>query len=216
MLPHFKLALIFAKIAKEHGPKLMHANNVDLLTRDLSKALVNQKDTLSDPRKGMFMTAYDVLPVIVEVKILAIAVAKKLDIETKNKPMISILEEIIAKSEERNGGKYAKGVQDTLEWTRALFANPEIQDVLNMEMTEIESPKSVKDVFKFFSQLAGRSQDELTRVSEFLKKAKEVQHPPSTPEKKPAPKANGAEPAPKTKGAEPAPKAKKEPPAPKK
>ncbi len=197
MLPNPKLLLIFAKIAREHGPKLMHANNVDLLTRDLSNALIDQKMTLSDPRKGTFMTAYDVLPVIIEVKILAMAVAKKLDIETKNKPMISILEEILEKSEERNNGKYTKGIKDTLEWTRALFTHPEIQDVLKMEMTEIESPKSLKDVFKFFSQLAGRSQDEMTRVTEFLKKAKDVQQGPSDTEKKAVPKTKKEPPAPR-------------------
>lgn len=186
MLPNFKLALVFARIAKDHGHKILHANNTPLLTRDLGEALANQKRVLSDPRKGMVMTAYDVLPVIVEVKLLTMAVAKKLDIDTKDKPMISILEEIVQKSEEAGNAKYAKGIKDTLEWTRALFSHPEIQDVLRMEMTEIESPKSVKDVFKFFGQLAGRSQDELTRVAEFLKKAKEIDVP-QNPEKKPEP-----------------------------
>ena len=197
-LPNIRLALIFAKIAKDHGQKLLHANNPDLLTKDLGNALKKQKDTLSDPKKNAFMTAYDVLPVIIEVKILSVAVAKKLGIDTKGKPDIAILEEILEKCEERNGGKYTQNIKDTLEWTRSLFAHPEIQDVLKMEMTAIESPKSLKDITKFMGQLAGRSQDELTRVSEFLKRAKETQPaPPKAAEDKknppppPAPKNDG-------------------------
>ncbi len=182
--PNLKLAMIFAKMAKQHGGKILHSNNPDLLTKDLSAAMRAQKDILSDPRKGAIMTSYDVLPVILEVKILSVAVASKLEIETKGKSTIAILEEIVAKSEERNGGKYSAGIKDTLDWTRKLFSHPEIQDILSMEMTEIEKPSSIKGVAKFFTQLAGRSQDELTRLQEFLKKAKEVQ---DTPDAKPQP-----------------------------
>lgn len=172
MFPQIKLALIFAKMARDHGQKLLHSNNPGLLTKDLGDALKKQKDILSDPRKGMVMTAYDVLPIIIEVKIMTITVAKKLGIETKGKADINILEEIIAQSDVRDGGKYSKDIKDTLEWTRKLFANPEIQDVLKMEMTAIETPTGIGDVTKFIKQLASRSQDELTRVSEFLKRAK--------------------------------------------
>lgn len=191
--PNLKLAFIFAKMARDHGPKLLHSNNPDLLTKDLGDALRRQKDVLSDPAKGAIMTAYDVLPIILEVKVLTLAVASKLEIDTKGKPMINVLEEIIAKSEERNDGKFAKDIKGTLGWTRALFADPDIQDVLNMPMTEIQSPDlSLRGVGKFFTSLAGRSQDELVRVQEFLKRAKDVQEPPVAPaapaaeEKKPA------------------------------
>ena len=178
MFPQIKLALIFTKIAKDHGHKILHANNPDLLTRDLGDAMKKQKDILCDPRKGMAITAYDVLPIILEVKILTVATAAQLKIDTKGKSDIQILEEIIAASEARQGGKYAKDIKGTLEWTRALFSHPEIQDVLKMEMTAIEAPKSLKDVTKFIRQLAGRSTDELARVSEFLKRAKDVSAEP--------------------------------------
>ena len=154
MFPQIKLALIFTKIAKDHGHKILHANNPDLLTRDLGDAMKKQKDILCDPRKGMAITAYDVLPIILEVKILTVATAAQLKIDTKGKSDIQILEEIIAASEARQGGKYAKDIKGTLEWTRALFSHPEIQDVLKMEMTAIEAPKSLKDVTKFIRQLA--------------------------------------------------------------
>lgn len=194
MIPQIKLALIFAQFAQKHGTKILHANNPDLLTKDLGNAMKEQKRILSDARKGMIMTGYDLIPVIVEVKVLTFVVAKKLGIETKGKADIAIIEDIIAKSDERNGGKYAKDVKDTLEWTRELFSHPEIQDVLKMEMTDIEAPKSLKDVFKFFKQVAGRTSDELTRVSEFLKRARDVQPPAPKPEPKSEPK--GADPAP--------------------
>lgn len=185
--PQIKLALVFAQVAKDYGPILMHSNNVDLLTKDLGNAMKKQKDILSDPKKGMVMTSYNVAPAILEVKILSLWVANKLDIDTKGKSTIAILDEIVQKSEERNGSKYAKDIKDTLEWTRVLFANPEIQDILKMEVTEIEKPTvSMRGLTKFFSQLAGRSQDELTRLNEFLKRAKEVQDkqdatPPAQP-----------------------------------
>lgn len=186
MFPQIKLALLFGKMARDHGPKVLHSNNVDLLTKDLSNALIEQKNILSSPRKGAFLTAYEVLPVIAEVKILSVAVAKKLEIDTKGKSDIQILEEIIQKSEERNDGKYAKGIKDTLEWTRALFTHPEMQDILKMEMTQIEAPSSLKDVTKFIRQMANRSQDELSRINEFLRHAKEIEVPPKAePQAKP-------------------------------
>ncbi len=49
-----------------------------------------------------------------------------------------------------------------------------------MEVTQIDRPKNIKEITKFFGQLAGRSQDELTRVSEFLRRAKEKKPEPKT------------------------------------
>jgi hypothetical protein len=147
---------------------------------------------LSDPKSGMIMTSYNVAPAILEVKILSSWVANKLDIDTKGKSTIAVLDEIVQKSEERNAGKYTKDIKNTLEWTRELFSHPEIQDVLKMEMTEIEKPTvTLKGLTRFFTQLAGRSQDELTRLNEFLKRAKEVQDKPQDQAQAPkdAPKA---------------------------
>lgn len=173
--PQYKLMLVFAKMAKDHGPKLLHSNNPDLLTKDLSDAMRRQKAILSDPRKGVIMTSYEALSVILEVKILSTVLASKLDIDTKGKATINVLEEIAQKAQERNGGKFSKGITETLDWTRKLFADPDIQDILQMPMTEIESPDlSLRGIAKFFTSLAGRSQDELVRVQEFLKRAKDA------------------------------------------
>jgi hypothetical protein len=202
--PQLKLALVFAQVAKDYGPILLHSNNADLLTKDLGEAMKKQKNILSDPKTGMIMTSYGVAPAILEVKILSMWVANKLGIETKGKATITVLDEIVAKSEERNGGKYSKDIKDTLEWTRTLFANPEIQDVLKMEMTEIEAPSvNLKSLTKFFSQLASRGQDELTRLNEFLKRAKEVQQAqppkPDAEPKAPAAPEGEAKPEPQAK-----------------
>ena len=186
MLPQLKLAVMFAKLAKNHGTKVLHVNNPDLLTRDLGDALKNQKEALSNPNTGAFFTAYDILPLIAEVKILTVITAYKLDVPYRGRPDIDVLEGIIKAAEARNGGKYAKDVKETLEWTRKLFSHPEIQDVLTMEMTEINVPKTPKDVLKFFGQISGRSQDELTRLSEFLRRAKMADTFLDQPVKKPA------------------------------
>lgn len=171
MIP-IKLAFIFAKIAKDHGQKILHSNNIDLLTQDLSNALQKQKDILSDSKKSTLATAYDVLPAIIEVKILSLTVARKLGIDTKGRPVTDVLQDIAQAADARGSAKSAQGIKDTLDWTRALFANPEIQDVLKMEMPEIEKPSGPKDLTKFFVQLTSRSQGEFVRVQEFLKRAK--------------------------------------------
>jgi hypothetical protein len=203
MLPQLKLALLFATFAKNHGSKVMHANNVDLLTADLGNALQKQKDILADRDKGVIMTAYDVLPVILEVKLLTTVVAKKLDIETKDKSSIAILEEIIQKSEERGEGERAEKIKSTLEWTRDLFEQPEIKKVLEMDMTEIEKPDSIKGVGRFFKQVGGRGMDEFNRVQEFLKRtkdaSKEDKSPPAS-KKSPAKKKPGKKPGGKKPG----------------
>ena len=65
-----------------------------------------------------------------------------------------------------------------------------------MPMTEIQSPDlSLRGVGKFFTSLAGRSQDELVRVQEFLKRAKDVQEPPVAPATPAAPAAEEKKPA---------------------
>jgi hypothetical protein len=183
MLPNLKLAIIFANLAKKHGGTVLHLANTDKLTEDLGNALQQQKNILSDPRKSSLMTAYDILPVIMEVKILSLAVAKKLDVPTKGRAVIDILDDIVRASDAR-GGDHADGIRDTLEWTRKLFAAKEIQDVLNMEITEIERPAGIRGIGKFVKQVAVRSKDEIVRLNEFLQRTKDVskkKRPPKPP-----------------------------------
>jgi hypothetical protein len=182
MLPHFKLAMIFAKMAKDHGHKVLHINNIELLTKDLGNALKEQQKILQSPNQGAAMTAYDLLPVIAEVKLLTMAVSSKLGIDTKGKSAIVILEEIVAKTEAR-GSKSAKDVQATLEWTRAFFAHPEIQEILKADLIEIQKPKGWRDIGKTASQTTQRIAQELSRLTDFLKKAKEIDVKKEDPKK---------------------------------
>lgn len=188
MFPKFKLGLIFANIARKHGGKVLHANNPALLIHDLGEALRQQRNVLSDPRKGMAITAYDVLPAVIEVKILTMVTAKSLNIDTKGKADIQILEEIVEKAKENNYTKYAKEIEETLDWTRKLFANPEIQDVLATPMTELDTPKNLSDVTKFITSLGKRSVDEVTRLNEFVKRMKDSSGPGGTGPTPQAPK----------------------------
>lgn len=187
MLPNFKLAARFAKLAKQHGHKALHANNVELLTRDLGDALRRQKKAIQDPDMGVLETTYEVLPIIAEVKILTLAVSKKLELDTQDKSTIQILEEIVQKADERNS-KSAKEIKATLSWTREFFAQDEVQEILKAELTGIGKPQSWMD-FRGMGTTAlqslQRATEEFSRLQDFLKKAKE------TPEPKDPPKNDG-------------------------
>ena len=210
--PQLKMAFMFAGIVRDYGPILLHLNKPELLTKDLSDAKRAQKSALSDPAKGVLMTASEVFPVILKVKVLSTLVANKLGID-KSKSAIEKLEGIVRISEENGNGQFSKGIKDTLGWTRALFADPDIQAVLKMPMTELEAPDlTVRGVTKSIMSLAGRAQDEFIRVQEFLKAAKDIKEAPEAPKaatspdataqpaaedkKKPAPPATPAAPAP--------------------
>jgi hypothetical protein len=171
-------------MAAQHGPKVLHMNNTELLVQDLAEAMEEQKSILTDPRRNSILTAYDLIPVIAEVKIMSHVVAYKLGVETKSKPVIQVLDEIVAKCEADNKAQYAQGIKNTLEWTRQLFVQPEIQEVLKMDVTGVEKPASIGDAAKVFKQIAVRAQQEVARVDAFLKRVKaqnkKQQDPPAS------------------------------------
>lgn len=184
MFPHLKLAAVFAKLAKNHGSKVLHGGNIDLLTKDLGDALRRQKKVIQDPDMNVLETAYEALPIIAEVKILTLAVAKKLEIDTAGKNTVTVLEEIVQKTEARNS-KAAKEIKNTLDWTRDFFSKPEIQEILKADLIQIETPENWKDVRgwgKSAVQGTQRIAQEFSRLQDFLKHAKEV------PEQKDPPK----------------------------
>ena len=174
MLPNFRLAAIFAKLAQEHSGKILHANSIDLLTRDLGDALRRQKKYIQDPDLNIVETAYEVLPVIAEVKIFTAIVSNKMGIDTTGKATIDVMEEIIQKTEERQS-KSARAIKETIEWTREFFSQPEIQEILQTNMTAIEKPENwtnVGSVAKSFFQVAQRLSQQFVQLQEFLKRAK--------------------------------------------
>lgn len=170
-----KIAVMFCRIAIKHGPKILHMNETKLLVQDLSDAMEEQKDVLTNPRQGSILTAMDVIPVIAEVKIMSAIVAHKMNIETKDKTAIQVLEEIASKSEADGFSKEAAGMRRTLDWTRDLFNEPEIQEVLKMDVTGIEKPQGISDTRAVLKQIASRAQEEIVRVDEFLKRTKKIE-----------------------------------------
>lgn len=175
MFPSFKLSFIFAKLAREHGGKILHGGSIDLLTKDLGDALRRQKKVILDPDMNALETAYEALPIIAEVKVLTMAVSRKLGMDTKGKSTVAVLEEIIQKTEERNS-KAAKEIKNTLDWTREFFSQPEIQEILKADLIQIEKPGSWRDVKgmgRSVVQGTQRIAQEASRLQDFLKRAKQ-------------------------------------------
>jgi len=174
-IPKITLLYALAKAVKEHAPKAMHINNIDLLTQDLGDALVKQRDALEDPDSGTLETLYDMVTVLAEVRVFMFAVSKKLDIETTGKRPATILQEIINATEARDS-KAAEKISETMEWTKVFFARPEIQALFSEESIEVELPKSFTDVKGLGStfQNAGKKiAQEAGRVHRFLKIVKD-------------------------------------------
>lgn len=188
--PNLKLVAALASLAKDHGYKLLHVNNIDMLTHDLGNALTRQKKVITDPTMGIIETAYDALPLMAEVKLLTFAVSKKLGIESadsdgKSKDMINILEEIVQLTEARNS-KAASSIKNTLEWTRDFYNQFEIQEINKVDLVQIEPPKSwlnLGELSKSFSQTTTRVTTEFTRLQDFLKRVKTPPAAPPAPNK---------------------------------
>jgi hypothetical protein len=183
MPPYIKLAIVFTKLAKQHGTKLIHGGDLDLLTKDLGDALRRQKKVILDADLGAFETAYEALPVIAEVKILTMAVCKKLSVETKGKSASVILAEIVEKTEAR-GSQSAAEIKNTLAWAGDFFDQPEIKEILQADLIEVKKPTGwtdFKGMGKSVQQSAQRISQEFTRLSKFLEKAKKVQDQKNQP-----------------------------------
>ena len=139
-VPQLKLLLIFASAARKHGHKVMHINNVELLTRDLGKALKEQREVLEDPDAGTLETMYELVGTIAEVKVLMMAVSKKLDIDTSGKPPAVILQDIITETKKRDSNSTAaQDISDTLDWTIKFFSREDVKALLSEELAAIEA-----------------------------------------------------------------------------
>lgn len=169
---NFRLVTIFAKLAKNYGRQVMHANDKQQSVQDLAAALTRQRHILTDEGMGSWMTAYEVLPVVLEVKLLTLNTARQFGISTKGKESIDVIEEITKAAAKSGDKKGAAKMRENLKWTRKLYAHPEIADILSKDMTDIDLPKSPRQIGTFFKQVASRASDEYTRVDQFLKKTK--------------------------------------------
>jgi len=195
MSSYIKLAIIFSKLAKNHGTKILHGTDVYLLTKDLGKAVKRQKNIILDPDMGVFETTYEALPVIAEVQILTAAVSKKLGVSGN-----SIEETLtaIVKATEAKGSDAADDIKDALEWTREFMSQPEIKKIMEAKLVEIEKPKSWRDIKGFgMGAIQGtqRIVQEANRLQNFVEKAKEKQRKAEKAEKDTKKKGNGHKPS---------------------
>ena len=86
--------------------------------------------------------------------------------------------------------KLAGLIPEVSEAYRQLLGFPEIQEILKAELTEIQAPtrwKDIKGLGKGAVQGTQRIMQEVSRLQDFLKKAKEVPEQKDTP-KAPPPK----------------------------
>jgi len=187
MIPYnklVKLAVTFGKIAKKHGGKVLHAADNDglLLAKDLGDALRRQMKIIQDPDISIIETVSQVLPVVAEVKVLTFAVAKKMDISTENKGTIDVLASIIATAKSADSDA-ADEIEKTLDWTRAFFSQPKIQEILEEKITTPRGPKSLIDVPGMARGVFGgvkKIGNEIYTLYRFLDEAKKPPQPPKT------------------------------------
>jgi len=198
-IPKITLLYALAKAMKEHAPKVMHVNNINLLTEDLGQALKKQKAALEDPDAGTFETLYDMIGAVAETRVLMHAVAYKLDIDTAGRKPATILQDIIDKTEERNSPA-AKEIIETMEWSQKFFSRPEIAELFADETVEIPMPKDLKSLGDTFKSVGKRAGQEASRIHRFLKVAKGTANKPETkePEAKQNNKRNNNNNGPKT------------------
>jgi hypothetical protein len=179
MIPKFalaKLGLTFVKAISKHRKKILHVGDVDLLVRDLGLALNEQHHTLVNPRNSTIETAYEIMPQLAEVRVLTGVVAKHLDIDPQ-KDHVETLKEIVEKMEER-GSEAADDIKDNLKWLDEFYSTPEAKAVMEMDVTEIETPKGLLDykgAFKTVKQTAGRAFDETLKAHKFVAAAKKFE-----------------------------------------
>lgn len=179
MIPKFtlaKLGLTFAKAVSKHRKKILHVGDVELLVRDLGQALNDQHHTLINPRNSTIETAYDILPQMAEVRVLTGVVRKHLDIDPK-KDHVDALKEIVEKMEAQ-GSDAADDIKDNLKWLDEFYSTDEAKELMTMEVTEVETPKSLLDykgALKTVTQAAGRAFDETVKAHKFMTLAKKFE-----------------------------------------
>ncbi len=186
------LALAFGKAVRKHGAKVLHLGDVNMLTRDLGKALKEQHKTLKNPDLGTIETMKDLVPQLAEVKVLMYAVTKKLGIDTKGKAPFTVLEEIVTTTE-TNNSTAAKDIKEQLGWIKTFFNNDDVKALLSDQSIAVEMPKSITGIFTTAMQLGSRVEQEISRLHNFMKIAKstDFSDPPANPtaeEKKDPPK----------------------------
>lgn len=172
-----KLGLTFVKAVSKHRKKILHIADAELLVRDLGHALNEQHQTLTNPRNSTIETAYEIVPQIAEVRVLTNVIAKHLNIDTKDKDHSDILKEIVDQMEAKDSDA-AEDIKQNLKWLDEFYSSDEAKELMEMDVTEIETPSGVLDykgAFKAVTQTASRAFEETQKAHKFMSLAKKFQ-----------------------------------------
>lgn len=175
---NIKLMMAFSYFARKYGTKLPHLKNKRSCAMFLGVALRDQRKLIEDQDMGTFMTLYESVERLVEIKALMHLTARHMEIPTKSKPPVQILKEIIDHCEAEGSGA-ANDIKRTLAWTEEFFKKPEIRAIFEEANVEIGRPKNIKDITK----IGLRLKQESTRIHNVLKvaKGKNTPKPPQPP-----------------------------------
>jgi hypothetical protein len=110
--------LKIAKYVWTYGSRVGHMTDPDQLVRDLGKAMVKQKQTLTQSDGPL--EAAGSIETIIEIKILSKFATRLLKIDTTDKSDYEVYGEIVAQMKAQ-GSDAADDIERTSEWTRRLY-----------------------------------------------------------------------------------------------
>ena len=170
----FKLIASASYFARKYGKQVLHLNDENECAKFLGEALRDQRDLIEDKNSGTFMTLYDSLERLLEIKVLMTWTAKKMGIETKGKPPVALLSEIATYCD-TECGTYNKDIKDTLSWAQDFFARPDVAEVFEEADIYVALPENPLHFPKTILALGMRIKQEGTRLHRVLKVAKAEQ-----------------------------------------
>lgn len=174
----FKLAMTFTYFARKYGKQLVHFNNPESCAGFLGAALKDQKRLIEDSDSGTFMTVYDSMERLLEIKVLMHWTSNKMNLETKGKAPAEIMHEI-AETCGANNPEASKDIRETLEWAEKFFAREDVQEIFQEANIEINMPKSPLEIPKTVMALGMRIKQEAGRLHKVLNVAKGKNPPKS-------------------------------------
>ena len=171
MKPPIKLIMTLTYFARKYVNKIMHFNDPHACAGFLGGALKDQRKLIEDSDSGTFMTLYDSLERLLEIKVLTHWTASKFGLDTKGKAPAVIMHEI-AELCEADSEVSSKEIRETLKWAEEFFSKPEVQEIFNEADIEIQMPKNPLQLPKTVMSMGMRIQQEATRLHRVLNVAK--------------------------------------------
>lgn len=192
---NLKLMMTFSYFARKYGTKLPHLKNKRSCAMFLGVALRDQRKLMENKETGTFMTLYESVERLLEIKALMHLTAHHMEIPTKSKPPVQVLREIIDHCEAEGSGA-ANDIKRTLAWTEEFFNKPEVRAVFEEANVAVTMPKNARELPKAIANLGLRLKQESTRIHNVLKVAKGKAADNDNGKGKDAPGNNGTKPTP--------------------